>query len=73
MNNEIESKNSKNKFELEGNVGNIGTIYTNTNSKKMLRFDLCQNNNGNSQFIPIVNNVTFIFFFSYLEIHSLSC
>lgn len=54
MNNEIESKNSKNKFELEGNVGNIGTIYTNTNSKKMLRFDLCQNNNGNSQFIPIV-------------------
>ena len=26
-----------------------------------------------SQFIPIVNNVTFIFFFSYLEIHSLSC
>lgn len=52
--NEREVRNSKNKFELEGNVANINDIYTNQNGKKMLRFDLAQNNNGNSQFLPIV-------------------
>ncbi|MGN1000649.1 MAG: single-stranded DNA-binding protein, partial [Bacilli bacterium] len=56
MNNEVERevKNSKNKFELEGNVANINDIYTNQNGKKILRFDLAQNNNGNTQFVPIV-------------------
>lgn len=56
MNNEIERevRNSKNKFELEGNVANISNIYTNQNGKKILRFDLAQNNNGNTQFVPIV-------------------
>ena len=56
MNNEIEKeqRNSTNRFELEGNVGNIGDVYTNKNNKKTLRFDLGQNNNGNSQFVPIV-------------------
>lgn len=56
MNNEIEKerKNSKNKFELEGNVANISDIYTNQNGKQTLRFDLGQNNNGNPQFVPIV-------------------
>ena len=56
MKNEIEknNKNSINKFELEGNVGNIGDVYVNKNGKKILRFDLGQNNNGNAQFVPIV-------------------
>ena len=56
MNNEIERevRNSKNKFELEGNVANINDIYENQNGKKSLRFDLAQNNNGNAQFVPIV-------------------
>lgn len=56
MNNEMEKeqRNSTNRFELEGNVGNIGDVYTNKNNKKTLRFDLGQNNNGNSQFVPIV-------------------
>ena len=54
MNNEKETRNSTNKFELEGNVGNISDIYTNQNGKKTLRFDLGQNNNGNTQFVPIV-------------------
>lgn len=55
MNNEERNvRNSINKFELEGNVGNIGEIYVNKNDKQILRFDLCQNNNGNAQFIPIV-------------------
>ena len=56
MNNEIEKelKNSRNKFELEGNVANINDIYINQNGKKILRFDLAQNNNGNTQFVPIV-------------------
>ena len=56
MNNEIEKeqRNSTNRFELEGNIGNIGDVYTNKNDKKTLRFDLGQNNNGNSQFVPIV-------------------
>ena len=59
MNNEIEKeerivRNSKNKFELEGNVANINEIYTNQNGKQILRFDLAQNNNGNTQFVPIV-------------------
>lgn len=56
MKNEIEknNKNSINKFELEGNVGNIGDVYVNKNGKKILRFDLGQNNNGNTQFVPIV-------------------
>ena len=56
MNNEIEKevRNSKNTFELEGNVANINDIYTNQNGKKILRFDLAQNNNGNTQFVPIV-------------------
>lgn len=52
--NEKEIKNSRNKFELEGNVANVNSIYTNQNGKQMLRFDLAQNNNGNTQFVPIV-------------------
>ncbi len=54
MNNEKEIRNSKNKFELEGNVANINDVYVNQNGKQMLRFDLAQNNNGNTQFVPIV-------------------
>ena len=56
MNNEKERevRNSKNTFELEGNVANINDIYENQNGKKSLRFDLAQNNNGNTQFVPIV-------------------
>ena len=54
MNEEREMKNSINKFELEGNVGNIRDIYTKKNGKSSLRFDLGQNNNGNTQFVPIV-------------------
>ena len=56
MNNEVERevRNSKNTFELEGNVSNINEIYTNQNGKKSLRFDLAQNNNGEAQFLPIV-------------------
>lgn len=56
MNNEVERevRNSKNSFELEGNVANISDIYTNQNGKKILRFDLAQNNNGNTQFVPII-------------------
>ena len=48
------NRNSKNKFKLEGNVASISNIYTNTNGKQTLRFDLAQNNNGNTQFVPIV-------------------
>ena len=47
-------RNSKNKFELDGKVANISNIYTNSNGKKTLRFDLAQKHNGDSQFIPIV-------------------
>lgn len=54
MNNEQEVRNSTCRFEIEGNVGNIQRIYTNANGKKSLRFDLGQNNNGNSQFLPVV-------------------
>ena len=56
MNNEVERevRNSKNRFELDGNVGSVGSVYTNQNDKKTLRFDLGQNNNGYSQFVPIV-------------------
>lgn len=56
MNNEVEKevRNSKNSFELEGNVANISDIYTNQNGKKILRFDLGQNNNENTQFVPII-------------------
>lgn len=56
MNNEIEreKRNSTNRFELEGNVGSIGDIYISKNGKQILRFDLGQNNNGNTQFVPIV-------------------
>ena len=56
MNNEVEKevRNSKNTFELEGNVANINDIYENQNGKKSLRFDLAQNNNGNTQFVPIL-------------------
>ena len=56
MNNEVERevRNSKNTFELEGNVANINDVYENQNGKKSLRFDLAQNNNGNIQFVPIV-------------------
>lgn len=54
MNNERETRNSVNKFELEGNVGNIGDKYTNPKGKISLRFDLGQNNNENTQFVPIV-------------------
>lgn len=53
-NNEKEVRNSRNNFELEGNVANINDIYTNQNGKKILRFDLAQNNNGNTQYVPIV-------------------
>lgn len=53
-NNEKEVRNSRNSFELEGNVANINDIYTNQNGKKILRFDLAQNNNGNTQYVPIV-------------------
>lgn len=54
MNEEIKTKNSINKFELEGNVAHISDIYTNQNGKQTLRFDLGQNNNGNTQFVPII-------------------
>lgn len=56
MNNEVERevRNSKNTFELEGNVANINDVYENQNGKKSLRFDLAQDNNGNTQFVPIV-------------------
>ena len=54
MNNKKGIKNSKNSFELDGNVANIYDIYTNQNGKQILRFDLAQNNNGNTQFVPIV-------------------
>lgn len=54
MNNEKEVRNSTNKFELEGNIATIRDIYTNNNGKKSLRFDLAQNTNGNTQFVPIV-------------------
>ena len=52
--NEREVRNSKNTFELEGNVANMSNIYENQNGKKSLRFDLAQNNNGNTQYVPIV-------------------
>lgn len=56
MNNEVEKelRNSRNSFELEGNVANISDVYINKNGKQMLRFDLGQNNNGNTQFVPIL-------------------
>lgn len=56
MNNEVERevRNSRNKFELEGNIANISDVYENQNGKKTLRFDLGQNNNGSTQFVPIV-------------------
>ncbi len=53
MKEEKEMKNSVNKVLLEGNVGNIGNVYENTNGKKSFKFDLGQNNNGNSQFVSI--------------------
>ena len=51
---EKERRNAINKFELEGNVANINDIYVNPRGKKSLRFDLGQNNNGNTQYVPIV-------------------
>lgn len=51
---EKEVKFSKNRFELEGNVANINDLYISKNGNKILRFDLGQNNNHNTQFIPIV-------------------
>ena len=54
MNNEKEVRNSVNKFELEGNIGSIRDVYENQNGKKTLRLDIAQNNNGNTQFVPIV-------------------
>ena len=55
MNNEERNvRNSVNKCELEGNVGNIGNVYGNKNGKQILRVELGQNNNGNVQFVPIV-------------------
>ena len=51
MNNEVERevKNSKNKFELEGNVANINDIYTNQIliffpivSSSFIRYDRCK-------------------------------
>lgn len=49
-----ENRNSRNRFELEGNVARINEIYVNKNGKKTMRFDIGQNNKGNSQFVPIV-------------------
>ena len=54
MNNENENRNSRNRIELEGNVANISDIQFNKNGKKTLRFDLGQNNNGSTQFVPII-------------------
>ena len=54
MNNQEEKRNSRNSFELEGNVAIISDVYVNKNGKQMLRFDLAQNNNGNTQFVPIL-------------------
>lgn len=54
MNNEKDLRNSRNKFELEGNIANISDIYVGQNNKKILRFDLAQNNNGTTQYVPIV-------------------
>lgn len=54
MKEEKEKRNSINRFELEGNVGNIGDVYTNSKGRKSLRFDLGQNNNENTQFVPII-------------------
>lgn len=53
MNNN-ETRNSINRFELEGNVASVGDIYTNKKGKVSLRFELGQNNKDNSQFVPIV-------------------
>lgn len=41
-----EMKNSRNRFELEGNVARINEIYVNKNGKKTLRFDLGNLNYG---------------------------
>ena len=56
MKNEMEKevKNSLNRFELEGNVANINDVYTTSNGKQLLRFDLAQNNNGTTQYVPII-------------------
>lgn len=54
MNNEKEIRNSVNRFELEGNIGSIRDVYENQNGKKILRFDLAQNNNGITQYVPII-------------------
>lgn len=54
MNNEKETRNSVNRFELEGNIGSVRDVYENQNGKKTLRFDIAQNNNGNTKFVPIV-------------------
>lgn len=49
-------RNSKNRFELEGNIANFNDVFITSNGKKRLRFDLGQNNGDNSRFIPIVLN-----------------
>lgn len=54
MKNEKETRNSVNKFELEGNVSSFKEVYENQNGKRILRFDIAQNNNGNTQFVPIM-------------------
>ncbi len=56
MKNEMERevRNSRNRFELEGNVANINDVYTTSNGKQLLRFDLAQNNNGTTQYVPII-------------------
>lgn len=54
MRNEQETRNSVNKFELEGNISNFKDVYENKNGKRILRFDIAQNNNGNTQFVPII-------------------
>ena len=54
MENDKNVKNSLNRFELEGNVGYINDVYTNPKGKKSLRFDLCQNNGNNTQYVPII-------------------
>lgn len=35
-----ENRNSRNRFELEGNVARISEIYVNKNGKKTMRFDI---------------------------------
>lgn len=47
-------RRDRNRFELEGYVGIINNIYTNPRGKLSLRFDLGQQDDKNTQFVPIV-------------------